>query len=168
MKVVRLLVILSISMAGCLHDDNDVEPQFATTVEVYDAAGAERSTFLSGETITIIVSIKNLTTEPQTIVLNDGKRYEIIVNWAGQSVTFWNGSTGYVFTQGTEYLVFNSRETKTFRVTWDQVGNNGQPAGPGFYEVQGYISTILEDQRSSKGIFFPGELRSTFKAIVIQ
>ena len=168
MKVVTLLLILSFPMTGCLHDDNDVEPKFATTVEVYDAAGADRSTFLSGETITIIVSIKNLTSGPQTLELNDAKQYEIIVNWAGQPVTLWTWSNGYVFTQAIQYLVFAPGETKTFTATWDQVGNNGQPAGPGFYEVQGYISTILEDQRTFKGIFFHGELRSTFKAIEIR
>lgn len=162
------LFCLGFGTTGCGDDGENGVPLFETTLSVQDGSGQAATTFTTGQPISFVLSVKNLTDAPQTITLPTGQGLDVLVLQANQTTVHWRWSYGQGFTQAITYLNFTPGETKTFPVVWGQKDNGGAQVNPGDFEAQGHVATSEEMQKTFNANYAASETRSMMMPFVIQ
>jgi hypothetical protein len=116
------------------------QPVFVATLAVRDAAGADTDIFDVGESITLVLTIRNRMNSEQTATFTTARTSDFVVVKDGTDNVLWQQSTGQN-TTGTaaSQITFAARETKTFTATWNQADNAGYQLAEGTYEVRGAL-----------------------------
>ncbi|MEJ2552427.1 MAG: BsuPI-related putative proteinase inhibitor [Gammaproteobacteria bacterium] len=123
-KLLAAVFMLSI-IVGC-HDasDADTSSDFVVTLRTLDKFGQDATSFVQGENITIVLSIKNVSAETKTLNFGSGEQYDFIAKDANDTIV-WRWSMGKLFIAAfTSYDIAPS-DTHTVTTTWDQM----TPAG---------------------------------------
>lgn len=118
--------ILSI-MSGCDgHDGNDADKSsdFVVTLKTLDKFGQDATSFVQGEDITIVLSIKNVSAETKTLNFNSGKQYDFIVKDANTTIV-WRWSMGKLFIAAFTSYDIAPNDTRTVTITWEQMTPDG-------------------------------------------
>lgn len=130
--------LLLVQGAGCGGGDSS-SATFATTFTVQGDDGAIRTTFEPGETITLALTVRNRTDQPQTIEFATPQIFEFQVARRDADRPLWTSSSGAVFAQILTTVLFGPRETKVYSVAWRQVDDTGAPVGSGAYGARGNL-----------------------------
>ena len=131
----------------------DRPPAFETSLALHNARGKEVGVFERGETITMVLTIRNRTDTPQALTLPSAQTYDCTVSTAaGKEI--WRWSKGRMFAQVLTKMTFSPGESKSFKVTWDRSRSDGSTAPPGQYKAIGSIpgktpGTVSEDVKFS-------------------
>lgn len=146
-RVLRSAAILlsATAMLGtsqCQKQDTktDGSPVFVTTLSLLDSSSNVQTTFKSGQTVTLQLSIYNRTDASQTLWFNTSEQYNFAVVDLGTATTVWNYSINQTYTDSFTSLTFKPYETKIFTVKWDQTDNNGIQLSTGQYEILGGLT----------------------------
>ena len=146
-RILRSVAILLctgavLGTSQCQKQDNqtDGSPVFVTSLSLEDTSGNVLSTFTTGQTIVLKLTIYNRSDATQTLWFNTGEQYNFAVVNLGTATTVWNWSASQSFTDLFNSLTFKPYETQTFTVNWDQTDNTGTQLATGQYEVFGGLT----------------------------
>lgn len=115
------------------------QPSFVTNLQIQDATGAASDTFTQGETIRLVLTVRNRLNTSASVEFTTARQSDFVVVPETSSVAVWKWSSGRAFEQVATKLDFAAGETKTFTVNWNQVGSNNAPVLPGTYEARGVL-----------------------------
>lgn len=144
----RLLTILGLvtaclgaSTSSCEFGDGSggIGPSFVTELSLRDANGLPSDSFARGEPIELRLTVRNRLNTAATVQFNDTRTSDFVVIRQGSQALVWKWSDGKAFAQVITEVEFAAGETKTFSVTWDQFGSNGQAVDAGTYEARGVL-----------------------------
>ena len=112
-------------MSGC-HDANnaDTSGDFDITLRTLDKFGQDATSFVQGENITIVLSIKNVSAETKTLNFSSGKQYDLIVKDANGAIV-WRWSMGKLFIASFTSYDIAPNNAHTVSITWDQITPDG-------------------------------------------
>ena len=130
---------LAAPAAGCAAPGGPVTtPEFETRLVLKNASGDEAREFRSGETITLVVTIRNRAAAPRTLTLPTSQTHDCIV-YAADHKEVWRHSLGRMFAQMITELSLMPGESRSFTATWTQIDARGRPAPSGEYEAVGLV-----------------------------
>lgn len=132
-------------------------PTFATSLLLKDAAGIVRTSFQSGETITLELTVRNRSNAPVQVDFASGHQYDFFAFRNGSRMTVWLWSSTALFTQAASTLHFAANESRVFAVTWTPSLDRGA------YEARGALLYDGLHQNPQS----PHELGSTIVAFSI-
>ena len=98
----------------------------------------DRMLYRRNQPVRITLVKTNISSRPVTLTYPTSQRFEFLVrrgSAAGPIV--WRWSEGRVFAQVIQRVTIQPGQSQVFRVTWDQVDNQGRPVGSGVFTVQG-------------------------------
>ncbi len=131
--------ILAAPAGSCAaHEEPVTPPDFETRLVLKNAAGDEARELKSGETITLVVTIRNRAAAPRTLTLPTSQTHDCFVYAAGDK-EIWRHSSGRMFAQVITELTLSPGKSRTFTATWNQTDAKGKPAPPGEYEAVGLV-----------------------------
>jgi hypothetical protein len=114
---------------------------FVTQLALINVNQQETDTFDFGKPIKMQLTVHNTsdTTSPQ-VQFPTTRTSDFVVVDPNSNAVLWKWSTSQpAFAQTQTTLTFQPGETKTFTVTWNQVGDNGVALNPGTYEARGVL-----------------------------
>ena len=132
-------------------------PTFATSLLLKDSAGVVRTSFQSGESITLELTVRNRTAAPVQVDFASGHQYDFFAFRSGSRNTLWLWSSTALFTQASSTLQFAANESRVFTVSWTPSLDRGA------YEARG---AQLYDGLHNNPVS-PHELGSTLVAFSI-
>jgi Intracellular proteinase inhibitor len=121
-------------------DQTDGSPVFITSLSLQDTSGNALSTFSTGQTIVLKLTVYNRSDSTQTLWFNTSELYNFAVVNLGTATTVWNWSANQTFTDSFKSLTFKPYETQTFTEDWDQTDNSGVQLATGQYEIFGGLT----------------------------
>ena len=162
-RLIRLLfaivsVMLLLGATNCSQTSNSDAPQFVTTLQV-ENSGVPSSSFAQGDTISLVLTIRNRTDATQSLFFNSSEFANFAAVNAGTATVVWTcdgdsssvtaatctdtanptvASTG-TSTSGGNFVQINftAFQTQTITFTWTGLDNNGNKLAVGDYEVFG-------------------------------
>lgn len=150
--VIFYIVMLPITfglLAGCGNSGSDDSIIFDITLTLQNDDGQQVTTFTQGESITFVLSIRNLTNSTQTIIFPSSQGYDFIVYESDGESILWQWSFDKDFLTVITELNINSNETIAFSEIWDQKNNNDVLVEAGNYKAQGLIPVNISENSSS-------------------
>ncbi len=97
-----------------------------------------KTTFVPGETIEVVLKLKNNSPEPVAVTLPP--KVSLVVPGPEPD----SGTVVHTFPAGTQEQRLAVGETVTYKLTWDQKDEKGNPASPGWYFVD-YMLPIRKE-----------------------
>jgi len=111
---------------------------FETTMTLQDSAGKATVEFEAGQPITLVMTIRNRTDAPRSVMLPSSQSYDCSVSTAeGREV--WRWSKGVMFAQVITELKLAPGDTKSYSQIWNQKADDGALVPPGDYRAIGLI-----------------------------
>jgi hypothetical protein len=107
-----------------------------------DARGAARTTYATGETITLVLQIANTTSSDASFVVNNGcglVDHIIEDKFAAQASPLFNRLNGLICTQAIVTHTVQAGQTMEFTFDWRQVDNRGSQVRLGNYLFEGAL-----------------------------
>jgi hypothetical protein len=145
-KGIFALFLAIFLVAGC-GDNSAGAKVFQTSLEVKDAAGVIKNEFLTGETITLELTITNMSGSPQTLTFTSSQSFDFLVG--RDSGIVWDWAHGKAFLAVITEIKFQPLEVKKIQGVWDQKDNKGAQVPAGSYQAQGFMATAQEKQNLS-------------------
>jgi hypothetical protein len=137
------LVILStlFVLGGCIQengDSNNNAKDFVVTIKTIDKHDQDSKSFVQGEEINIILSIKNISSETKSLNFSSGKQYDFVIK-DGAGTEVWRWSNGMAFIQSLTSYNLSSGETRTITYKWNQmISDYGTMIPIGSYVLEGH------------------------------
>jgi hypothetical protein len=119
-------VFMLLILGGCNHENNtNSTSEVDVTIKTLDKFGQVSTSFVQGDEINIVLSIKNISPDRQTLSFPSSKQYDFVIK-DNSGAEVWRWSNGKVFAAVISSYDIASGETKTFSYQWDQTisGNN--------------------------------------------
>lgn len=104
---------------GC-NSENNNPADFDVTIKTLDKFGQVSTSFVQGEQITMVLTIKNISPEKRTLNFTSSKQYDFVIK-DNKDSEVWRWSNGLAFTQAFTSYDIASGETKDFSYQWDQI-----------------------------------------------
>lgn len=143
-----LACLIAAPPGGCAaYEEPVATPDFETRVALKNAAGDEARAYGGGETITLVVTLRNRADGPRTLTLPTSQTHDCLV-YDGNHKEVWRYSAGRIFAQVITELTLAPGESRTFTVTWKQIDAQGRPVPPGDYETVGLVPGRVPGCRS--------------------
>ena len=130
----------SCSIRDFFKGSGNANQSFVADLALINVAGEETDTFDFGERIEMQLTVRNTSDTTAQVDFPTTRTSDFVVVTQNSNAVLWKWSTNQpVFGQTLTTLVFQPGETKTFTVTWDQIGDNGVAMNPGTYEARGVL-----------------------------
>ncbi len=130
---VAAIAVLGITvLAGCPGIDGGTyapgSPSATPTPQpISFALSTDKTTYASGETVRFTMTVRNNTTESQTLSFNSGQTFDIIATGATDSAEpAWRWSDGLLFTQAMRDETLAAGESKTYNAAWNGKNARGE------------------------------------------
>lgn len=153
-RLIRLIAALSctallLGNTNCNKNSDSSAPQFVTSLSVRDSNGNPSSAFAQGDTIELVLTIRNRSNTAQTLFFNSGEALNAAVVQAGTASVQWTcdndtttncligstlnttSSSGSGFTE----IDLAAFQTKSVTLTWNQKDDSGAQVKTGSYEA---------------------------------
>ena len=120
---------------GC-NNNNNTAANFDVSIKTLDKFNQVSTSFVQGEKVNIVLSIKNISAVKQTLSFSSSKQYDFVIKDNKDSeVCRW--STGLAFAAAFTSYDIASGETKNFSYQWDQtISGNGTLIPIGKYTLE--------------------------------
>lgn len=145
-----LTLLLLLGSTNCHNNNSADAPQFVTSLQVENSSGLVSSGFAPGDTIELVLTIRNRGSSTQSLFFNTSEFANFAVVDAGTATVIWNcdndpttcTTTGSITTPsagGSSFVEidFAAFQTQTITFTWTGLDNNGNQLSAGNYEVMG-------------------------------
>lgn len=132
--------LLGTSQCQQQDDKTDGSPVFVTTLALQDANGNVQSSFTSGQTVVLKLTVYNRSDAVQTFWFATSQQYNFAVVSASTANVVWCWAAQKFFAQVFTSLSFQPYETQSFTANWNQTDNNGIPLPAGQYEALGGLT----------------------------
>ncbi len=158
-RLFRFLCLLSaaallLGNSNCTQNNSSDAPQFVTTLQVENSSNQVSGGFSQGDTVNLVLSIRNRSSSAQTLFFNSSEFANFAVVQAGTADVVWScdgdassvttptcTTTGNLTTSssssGFVQIAFTAFQTQTITFTWTGLDNNGNQLAKGSYEVLG-------------------------------
>jgi hypothetical protein len=156
-RLIRCLAALSVLLlllgnSNCSQNNESDAPQFVTSLLVENSSGVVSGGFAKGDTINLVLTIRNRSSSAQTLYFNSSEFANFAVVDAGTASVEWNcdndpttcTTTGSLTTATTSnggsgffQIDFKAFQSKTITFSWTQIDNSGVQLAAGDYEVMG-------------------------------
>ncbi len=147
--VTLLACLIAAPGGGCAASEGPVaKPDFETRLTLKNAAGEAAREFRGGETVTLVVTLRNRADAPRTLTLPTSQTHDCLV-YDGNHKEVWRYSAGRMFAQMITEMTLAPGESRAFTVTWKQIDAQGRPLPPGDYEVVGLVPGRVPGCRSA-------------------
>ena len=151
------LALWLLGASNCSQTNNSDAPQFVTTLQV-ENSGVPSSSFAQGDSISLVLTIRNRTNTAQTLFFNSSEFANFAAVDAGTATVVWtcdgdsssiaatcadtaNPTTASIGTSSSGgsfvQINFTAFQTQTVTFTWTGLDNNGDKLAVGSYEVFG-------------------------------
>lgn len=127
------------SASGSASGGDDL-PDFAVTLTVRAANGAESSSFTFGKTIVFDVTVTNRSGGTQVLTLPSTQVYDLAVFPEGSQTPRWRWSFNRTFSPTETNLAFTGHQSITYLYVWPGVLDDGTQIMPGSYDVRGTLA----------------------------
>lgn len=138
--VACILALLGNTQCTLNQNNASGSPTFVTSLSVQNASGQPANTFVPGDTLQFVLTVRNRTAASQTLWFNTGEQYNFAVVNAGTANVVWNWDEGQTFDPAFSSFTLGPGESATFTVSWNQTDNNGHALPAGDYEVLGGVT----------------------------
>jgi hypothetical protein len=131
----------SCSIRDFLKGGSNNDQNFAVSLALINTSAQETDSFAFGEDIEMQLTVRN-TDDTNTAELQfpTTRTSDFVVLNQGSDSVLWKDSTHEpVAAQTLTTLTFQPSETKTFTVTWNQVGDSNVALNPGTYDARGVL-----------------------------
>ncbi len=130
----------SFGSSGDSGDGGD-DPTFVTTLQLQDSEGNVTSSFQRGESIQMILTVRNRRDTTETIEFTDSRQSDFLVVRENSSGIVWQLSEESAApSPGPTTLELGPGETETITISWDQTeSDSGERVRVGTYEARGVI-----------------------------
>lgn len=150
------LALLSLSGQRCPAGEDTPRREasvfFETTLTLQDSTGKATTQFDAGEPMTLVMTIRNRTDTPRSIMLPSSQSYDCSVSTAeGREV--WRWAKGVMFAQVITELKLAPGETKSYSQVWDQKADDGTMIPAGRYRAIGLIPVDAPGTHSAPIVF---------------
>lgn len=130
----------SCSLRDGIGGGSDDEPSFVTQLLVQDTANQTTDSFDRGEIIQFVLTVRNRLNSTATIDFPTARTTDFVVVNENTNDVVWKWSDDQAaFAQVATTLTFNAGETKSFTVTWNQIGRSGSQVRSDRYEARGVL-----------------------------
>ncbi|HEY7640610.1 MAG TPA: BsuPI-related putative proteinase inhibitor [Steroidobacteraceae bacterium] len=121
--------------------DGGNDPTFVATLQLQNSTGDVTDSFERGETIQMILTVRNRRDTTETIDFTDSRTRDFVVVRANTDTVVWQLSKETAApSQTPTTLTFGPNETQTFTTTWDQTdSDSGDQVRTGSYEARGVL-----------------------------
>jgi hypothetical protein len=121
--------------------DGGDDPTFVTTLQLQDNEGNVTNSFQRGESIQMILTVRNRRDTTETIEFTDSRQSDFLVVRENSSGIVWQLSEESAApSPGPTTLELGPGETETITISWDQTeSDSGDPVRVGTYEARGVI-----------------------------
>lgn len=145
-RVVTVLGVLAICLGASTQScslsnigDNSDSPSFVTELQLQDIDGQITDSFAPGDTITLVLTVRNRLDTAASIQFPTGRQSDFVVVRQDSDEVVWKWSTGRNFAQTQSELEFAAKQSRTFTFDWSQQDDNGNPLPSGNYEARGVL-----------------------------
>ena len=158
-RLFRLLCLLSaaallLGNSNCTKNSASDAPQFVTSLQVENSSGLVSGGFSQGDTVNLVLTIRNRGSSAQTLFFNSSEFANFAVVQAGTADVVWScdgdassltthtctttanpttSSSSGSFVQ----IALAAFQTQTITYTWTGLDNNGNQLAKGSYEILG-------------------------------
>jgi Intracellular proteinase inhibitor len=130
----------SCTFFGINSDDLNPDLSFRTELELRNSRGGQTDTFALGETVTMVLTVRNLLETEATVQFPTSQQFDFVVLRPDSDTVVWRWSDDNgPFTQAATELDFAAGETKTFTRSWNQTDSTGAPLAAGTFEARGVL-----------------------------
>ena len=121
--------------------DGGDDPTFVATLQLQDVQGDVTDTFSRGESIQMILTVRNRRDTTESIDFTDSRTRDFVVVRANTDNVVWQLSKETAAPSPTPTtLTFGPNESQTFTTTWDQTeSDSGDQVRTGTYEARGVL-----------------------------
>jgi Intracellular proteinase inhibitor len=137
-----LAICLGANQRSCTFfgvSSDDPDPSFLTEIELRNARGAT-TTFALGETVTMVLTVRNLLDTASTVEFPSAQQFDFVVLRPNSDTIVWRWSDDEgPFTQVPSEIEFAAGETLTFTRSWNQTDSTGARLPAGTFEVRGAL-----------------------------
>ena len=135
-KFLAVLFMLFIVGGYNLENDTSAASDFDASIKTTDKFGHDTTSFVQGDEINIILTIKNISAENKTISFPTGKQYDFVIK-DGNGNEVWRWSSGMAFIHSfTSYDIAPS-DTQTIIYKWNQmISSDGAKIPVGSYTLE--------------------------------
>lgn len=145
-RVLTVLGILAICLGASSNScsfggkDDPSSPDFVTELKLQNADGEVTDTFDRGETVTLVLTVRNRLDSRATVEFTTGRTFDFVVVRENSSNVVWKWSANQppFSTKATE-LEFEPYETKTFTREWNQVDDGDSQVPRATYDARGVL-----------------------------
>ena len=151
-------VSLLLGNSNCSKNNASDAPQFVTTLQVENSSGAISGGFSQGDTVNLVLTIRNRSSSSQTLFFNSSEFANFAVVQAGTADVVWScdgdiagittatctnpgglttPSTGSGSSGSFVQIDFTAFQSRTITFTWTGLNNNRDQLAKGDYEVLG-------------------------------
>jgi len=129
-----IIIFMIITLGGCFHDNNS--NYFEVKLVTKDQFGQVSTSFVQGEDIQIVLSIKNISSQIRSLKFSSGKQYDFIIkNIDGEPV--WRWSSGMSFTEAESSYNLAPDEVRIITHSWNQILSDTEMVIPvGNYTIE--------------------------------
>jgi Intracellular proteinase inhibitor len=130
----------SFGSSGDSGDGGD-DPTFVTTLQLQDSEGNVTNSFQRGESIQMILTVRNRRDTTETVEFTDSRQSDFLVVRENSSGIVWQLSEESAApSPGQTVLELGPGETETITISWDQTeSDSGERVRVGTYEARGVI-----------------------------
>lgn len=113
-------------LGGCNNENNtNSTSEFDVTIKTLDKLGQVSTSFVQGDEINMVLSIKNISPDGKTLSFPSSKQYDFVIKDRNDAEV-WRWSDGKFFSAVFSSYDIASGETKIFSYQWDQtISGNG-------------------------------------------
>jgi hypothetical protein len=147
-----IALLLLLGNSNCSKNKDSDAPQFVTTLQVENSSGVVSGGFAKGDTINLVLTVRNRSSSAQTLYFNTSEFANFAVVDAGTVSVEWNcdndpttcTTTGSITTPTTSsggsgfvQIDLPAFQSQSITFSWTQIGNSGVQLVAGNYEVLG-------------------------------
>jgi hypothetical protein len=121
--------------------DGGDDPTFVATLQLQNSTGDATDSFERGETIQMVLTVRNRRDTTETIDFTDSRTRDFVVVRTNTDNVVWQLSKETAAPSPTPTtLTFGPNESQTFTTTWDQTeSDSGDQVRTGTYEARGVL-----------------------------